>query len=388
MNYSTFKEDLENSFNIINDDIDISFLIELLYYFPIDQTYISTGSYDQYLFDLEKTVIDNYQTGNYQVSYFYAHLIFMSFVYYSVERLYRAFPERTKDVYYPINAYRSKNEEGKKLGKPDLDNYDKVYDFSTIPEKDIFKIFYAAGLPNETIKNLGKYINSRDDYAHATGKGNISEQEFLSNIKTVKGNMKTIHDLFSDYIKAIYCKFIVEYLQDDYELLQDRFNNFIFDNSLSIFDVEILCQMSIKKIEESDEVLLTEYQSTRNIHCAFIEYCMENDGIDPPDGYEQLRNDNYLLFRYKDHAKEFIENELHISEYECVKDGDTFPLYECPNCENEQLAYDANDKNYICFSCGQRFDDLIFCCECGKPFCPQDDEIICPDCWREKLEKD
>jgi len=64
------------------------------------------------------------------------------------------------------------------------------------------------------------------------------------------------------------------------------------------------------------------------------------------------------------------------------------PLYECPNCEEEQLVYDENNRNYICFSCGQRFDDLTFCCECGKPFIPKEDEIICPECWREKLEKE
>lgn len=86
LNSTTFKDELRDAFPDVNDELDTSFLLELLYYFPIDKTYISAGSYDQYLYDLEKTVIDNYSVGNFQVSFFYAHLIFMSYVYYCVEK--------------------------------------------------------------------------------------------------------------------------------------------------------------------------------------------------------------------------------------------------------------------------------------------------------------
>lgn len=57
---------------------------ELMDFFPIDKVDRNTGTYDQYLFDLKKTVTDNYMCGNYQVAYFYAHLIFMSYAYYSI----------------------------------------------------------------------------------------------------------------------------------------------------------------------------------------------------------------------------------------------------------------------------------------------------------------
>ena len=76
INAVTFKDELRDAFPVFNDELDTDFLLELLYFVPIDKTYISTGSYDQYLYDLEKTVIDNYDSGNYQVSFFYAHLIY------------------------------------------------------------------------------------------------------------------------------------------------------------------------------------------------------------------------------------------------------------------------------------------------------------------------
>ena len=113
------------------------FVDELLTFFPLNKVDWRAGIYDQYLYDLQKTVVDNYEKGNYQVSYFYAHLIFMSYVYYCVEKAYQLQPERLKDVFYPLNAYR-----GKESKKPSLDSYKSVYDFSLFPEKDIFKIFH------------------------------------------------------------------------------------------------------------------------------------------------------------------------------------------------------------------------------------------------------
>ncbi|MGN9098158.1 hypothetical protein [Flintibacter porci] len=76
----TFKDALYGAFQPADDEFDPSFLVRLLEYFPTDKVDIGNESYDQYLYDLEKTVVDNYEKGNYQVSFFYAHLVFMSYV--------------------------------------------------------------------------------------------------------------------------------------------------------------------------------------------------------------------------------------------------------------------------------------------------------------------
>lgn len=382
-NAVTFKDELRDAFPVFNDELDTDFLLELLYFFPIDKTYISTGSYDQYLYDLEKTVIDNYDSGNFQVSFFYAHLIFMSYVYYCVEKAYDIEPDRMKDVFYPINSYHGKDD------KPDLEDYGNVYEFSKIPEKDIFKVFHIMGMEDATIKEFSRYISSRDDYAHATGKGNISEEEFRQNIKTVIGNMNTLRGLFLPYLKSRYVEFMLERLDVDYDVVTDNFNDFVFDNSLSICDLDYLCHLGVKNLQETNETLKTNYQSTRNIHCAFIEYCNDNDGIALPDGYPSLRNEKYLFYRYKNHAKEYIENELGINEYRCVKDGGEFPLYECPECGEEQLVYDAEAGRFHCFSCDQNFttEELSFCSRCGRIMKSNKDSFIC-DCCVEDVFKE
>lgn len=375
----TFVDELRDAFPISNDELDTTFLLELLYYFPIEKTYISTGSYDQYLFDLEKTVIDNYDAGNFQVSFFYAHLIFMSYVYYCVERAYQIEPDRMKDVFYPINAYSGRQD------KPDIEKYKSIYDFSKIPEKEIFKVFRIMGMEDEKIKAFSKYISDRDDYAHATGKGNISEEKLIENVRAIKSNMDTLSELFQKNLKSLYIDFIKDHLDDDYEIVMDNFNDLVFENELSVVDLTYLCHLGVANLQNSDEKLKTNYQATRNIHCAFMEYCNENDGIEFPVGYLSLRNENYLFYRYKNHAEDYIENELGISSYECGKDGVEFPLYECPECEEEQLVFDQENGKYHCFACDEDFttEDLACCDRCGCLMKRDDDWQLCGNCTEE-----
>lgn len=383
MAIETFKEELYNAFPLYNDENDITFLIELLYYFPIDKTYISTGSYDQYLYDLEKAVIDNYESGNFQVSYFYAHLVFMSYVYYCVEKAYQIQPDRMKDIFYPINSYHGRDD------KPDIENYSNVYEFSKIPEKDIFKVFHILGMDDPTIKTFSKYITSRDDFAHATGKGNISEEELVSNIRTISGNMATLHNLFRSNLEELYVKFILDRLECDFEVVNENYNDLVFDSELSINDLEFLCHLGVRRLQDKNETLRENYQATRNIHCGFIEYCMENDGISEPSGYVSLRNQKYLYYKYKDKADEYIENELKISAYECAKDGGEFPVYDCPECDCEQLVHDARTGKWHCFHCGEDFidSDLEVCTECGR-IMRNNEYCLCEACLRYKMEED
>lgn len=380
MAIETFKEELYNAFPLYNDENDITFLIELLYYFPIDRTYISVGNYDQYLYDLEKTVIDNYESGNYQVSYFYAHLIFMSYVYYCVEKTYQIAPDRMKDIYYPINSYHGRSD------KPDLEKYSSVYEFSKIPEKDIFKVFHILGMDDSTIGNFSKYISGRDDFAHATGKGNISEDDLVSNIRTIIGNMETLHKSFEKHLEQLYIDYMIERIECDYDTIIDNSLDFVFNNGLSIADLEYLSHLGVKRLQDSHETLKTNYQATRNIHCTFIEYCIENNGTNVPDGYSSLRNAAYLHYKYQDKANEYVEDELGINAYRCEKDGGEFPVYECLECGHDQLAYDEDADKYHCFHCSEDFDGerLIHCSECHTITYKNEMEL-CPNCIEHKM---
>lgn len=356
------------------------FLDELMSFFPLDKVDWQAGTYDQYLFDLRKTVVDNYESGNYQVSFFYAHLIFMSYVYYCVERAYQVEPDRMKDIFYPINAYNGRED------KPDLESYNSVYDFSKIPEKEIFKVFRIMGMEHQQIKELAKYIGNRDNYAHATGSGNISLDELISSIKAVIGNMTTLNVLFEPSVKKVYIKYLLEGIDKTYEEIAENAYDFIAENVLSLKDIEYISNLGISRVRDENETFKENYRHIRKIHCAFIEYCIENMEITEPENYAMLKDEAYLYYKYHENAAEYVENELGISAYRCGKEGSTFPVYECPDCEAEQLVYNSGTDRYHCFSCDADYtgSELSFCSRCGQ-IMKANSTSVCTNCIEDMM---
>ena len=359
------------------NSIDYSeFVDELLTFFPLNKVDWRAGIYDQYLYDLQKTVVDNYEKGNYQVSYFYAHLIFMSYVYYCVEKAYQLQPDRLKDVFYPLNAYR-----GKESKKPSLDNYKSVYDFSLFPEKDIFKIFHVIGMDDALIKNFAQYINNRDDFAHATGQGNISFDSLQQNIRTIRGNMESLFQVFQPHLKTIYVKYLFEHSTHPYSAIVDEIDEFISDTQFSLKDIDFLCRLGMRAVQDENRLSHEQYLLFRRVHCAFIDHCIDNIGVETPDSYESLQDEKYLFWRYENDASAYVENVLGIDEYSCVKDGGEFPVYDCPECGYDQLVYDAEADKYHCFHCSEDFtsDQLFVCSECNR-LKYRNGDAICTEC--------
>ena len=350
------------------------FMLGLMNYFPIDKIDINSGSYDQYLYDLQKTVADNYKNGNYQVSFFYSHLIFMSYVYYCVEKAHLLFPERMRDIYYPMNTYAGRND------KPDIDNYASVYYFSKFPEKEIFKIFHIIGMDDDTIKRLARYISDRDDYAHATGKGNISDETLKGDIKTVYANMDAVHDAFCVILKQMYIDLLLKQYEELHINAIVAISEFIMDNSLSVEDIYYLCNMGISGIRDENEEFKNHYHQIKKVHCAFIDYCMEIYEIEQPEHFSTLKDNAYIHYKFEDAAKQFINQELGSSE---------FPLYECPDCDEEQLVYVSEIDKYHCFHCDTDFssEEISFCTECDIPM-KNAESCVCDACLKEKMEKD
>lgn len=379
---SIFAKALEASVNTMTEKPkapQLEYVDELMSYFPLAKVDEKAGTIDQYLFDLRKTVVDNYGNGNYQVSYFYAHLIFMSYVYYSVDLAYKYLPDRLKDQYDLINSYSTRN-------KPNIVTNTNVYSFSNIPEKEIFKVFYAIGMDVQYIQQLISYIGERDQYAHATGKGNIDVKTFETYIDTIKKNMGTIHQLFQKYIKEHYTTFLVTNCKTTYKDVITKITDYVSDENFSTKDIEYLSNLGISNIRNENEEFRRNYRFARRLHCALVEYCIETYGIAEPSNFKNLRNDTYIKFKYTDNAKDYVEQELGIDQHSCVKDGGEFPVYDCPECGHDQLVYDAETDKYHCFHCSEDFDgeSLIHCSECHTITYKNEMEL-CPNCIEHKM---
>lgn len=370
----TVIEELIDAYTSHFEEDDPSFLIKLLYFFPIDKVYTPGGIYDQYLYDLEKTVIDNFNSGNFQVAFFNAHLIFMSFVYYCVEKTINKEPFRVQDIYYSMHSYRGKDD------KPDLDKYKSVYEFSKIPEKDIFNIFHVLGMDDEKIRALSQYVSSRDNYAHATGSGNFSLEELNMNINGIIKNMETLSEFFFEDTKNQYIDFLMKQADYGYAAVCESVFYYPFENNLSIWEIESLGKIGLRTCRDERGYSKNDYLKLKSAHCAFIEACFENYGIDLPPNLSDLRDENYMLYRYAHNANEYAKNELSISDYI------DFSVYDCPECQYKQLVYVVEYEKFLCFECGAIFTDeeLCFCERCGNimPKGKYDDwcSNICTDC--------
>lgn len=143
-----------------------------------------------------------------------------------------------------------------------------------------------------------------------------------------------------------------------------------------------MCNLGISNIRNENEEIKTHYRFVRRIHCAFIDFCMEKENVDEPEGFSALYDDAYIYYQYQGNAEEYIEKELGLSVHHAVsRDGDHL-IYSCLDCGEEQLVVDAVKGVFRCFSCGKvyTFQDLTFCKQCGRLMKRDDSFPVCQAC--------
>ncbi len=209
-------------------------------------------------------------------------------------------------------------------------------------------------MTNEKICALSDYIGKRDNFAHATGEGNISEETYSINLNNISIHMKELHKAFRDNLKELFMDFLLETYDNDYEKFIENAENFIFEKSLSFVDLSFICNIGLNQYRDKSEDFKDNFRFIKLRQIAFVYFCIENYGIRTKDDFKAQKNIPYYLFKYKDNVDDYIENELGISSYACFKYGDVFPLHECPECGEEQLTIDGNG-DFICFACEEEF---------------------------------
>ncbi|MEG2056832.1 MAG: hypothetical protein RRZ84_02840 [Romboutsia sp.] len=115
-----------------------------------------------------------------------------------------------------------------------------------------------------------------------------------------------------------------------------------------------------------ESLLRLNYKNENICHCFFCGY--EEDG--------------------KKASNEYLSDIRGLSEYEIVKDGGEYPLYECLECGSNSMV--NIDGKYVCFSCGMYYyeNEVAFCDECGVLYHTYGDDLgICSSCKEYKLEK-
>lgn len=334
--------------------------------------------------ETEKTYIDalmlafqtSYENGLYQFAYIQYHMLFMTAVYYVLLKvsIFRE-EELKKALYYLLKDRYSDfwSDTNKKSGKLYFGS------FAIISESEVFMLLRVEGLDNDLLGELQKLVRDRNTYAHANGQLQLTSDElFMDALNSYNAKIQRVFELLKNDLIGFYKKTISNpdfydpeiraYLDPDEQIIQE----FIKEFSLSKTELNWLRKIRLSDFDDAEGAI-----EIKTLHGALIHYYREliQDDYQPFD-------DSYILYKYKNNATEFVERELKITPYECGKNGRTFPVYECPECEEDQLVFDAEKERYHCFSCDRNFatEELSFCERCGSLMQRNDDFPLCKMC--------
>ena len=351
---------------------------------PPDELYKMLGYLpEEFLDESEEKYIDalmlaaqtSYENGLYQFAYVQYHMLFMTAVYYVLLKVSTLYPDEFEKALFYLLKDRLPE-----FRKASNTKNGKLYfgSFAIINESDVFMLLRVIGLDNSLLGELKKLVEERNRYAHANGQLQLTSEElFMEALNTYNSKIQQVANLLRPALTDFYIRTITAadfydpeirgYLDPDEQIIQE----FIKVYSLSQNELNWLRKIKLSEFDAYDGA-----EEIKTLHSALIHYYRELT----QDDY-QIFDDPYVCYKYKNNAAEFVERELEISAYECGKHGGEFPVYKCPECGEEQLAYDADSHKYHCFACDENFTDeeLSFCSRCGNIM--RSNEIdICSNC--------
>ena len=261
----------------MEDYSTVPYLQNVLYFLPFDSG--DEDNIQDYIREITKLIIINYQNGQYQFAYFGLHLLYMTYIYCTIWKISQIEPERYKDA---ILFARSYNGREKDLN---IEEVNSIFDYSLIPETDIAKLFGIIDLNKSQILNVRSIVSSRNIMAHASGKFDIlNETAFDVKSNNVITSIKNIHKSMELSIRKWYSNILLCYCSgkyQDYSEPKDIVKEQMIQNfKLSVNELLICNQMSIKSLvkeyhdEKGYQYRLKKFKSAMKNYCqdmGFIE---------------------------------------------------------------------------------------------------------------------
>ena len=130
--------------------------LPILEYLPVSFQRQEDSDYIQFLWQAFET---NYQNEKFQFAVLAGHMLYMSFVYFSVWQIKEAKPELFRNSLIGF----SKNDEKSLL------DASSPFAFWTINESRIFRFLKLIGCDNNHVGQYAKLVKDRNDIAHSNG---------------------------------------------------------------------------------------------------------------------------------------------------------------------------------------------------------------------------
>ena len=247
------------------DFSDVPYLGELLNYLPIDAT--DKEDVNTYLKNITDSILVNYSNEQYQFAYFGLHLLYMTYIYFSVRKISFIVPDRYNDAVVFAKPYH-----GQKL---DFNNLESTFDYSLVAEKELPNILKIIGLDDGQIGKIGGLVDSRNDMAHANGRFTIlNEDAFSTSANGIIDSVRNIHNRMKEQMQDWFKSFLLRYCDNafaEYNDVNDIITEQIIQGfNLSVRELLVCNEMSVRTISAENpqhKGNLTEFKKVLKKFC-------------------------------------------------------------------------------------------------------------------------
>ncbi|WP_353227681.1 hypothetical protein [Novosphingobium sp.] len=204
--------------------------LELNEYLPYSMAAANEQSYLEFLWSAFES---NYEQGRYEFASLAFHLLYMSFVSFSIWQIRMARPEA---FHMAMVGFRA-DDEGKIT---ECDSPFKFYD--KLKESQIFRFLKLIGCNNDQVGEFAKFVKRRNKIAHPTGTVFFNDQQAIDD--EIVGMMREVRNIeahMQPVIAELYQRFLTDSAQAE-ELEYGTFGeelsaNFIHKAYMSMADL-------------------------------------------------------------------------------------------------------------------------------------------------------
>ncbi|HBM66134.1 hypothetical protein LZ639_03065 [Pseudomonas stutzeri] len=210
--------------------------LEIHNYLPLAYPSASEGEYIGFVWEAFES---NYVAGKYQFAMLAFHMLYMSYVYFSVWQIKQAKPE----AFTHAMLFQQKEKELLTASSP--------FTFSEVNERSIFKFLRLAGCENQHIGKFQRLVDQRNEIAHPNGNIFFSDQATADQrIEEVMQQIRGIQTHMQSVLHACLLQFLHDSANpDEREIADSEVHveiNFLHKHYLSRKDIEacLACDLS------------------------------------------------------------------------------------------------------------------------------------------------
>ena len=240
--------------------------IELGSYLPVSfKTRTEEEEYVAFLWDAFQS---NYTSGKYEFASLAFHLLYMSFVSFSIWQIRLV---RERDFQHALVGFQSESE----MKLLEADSPFKFYE--KLKESQIFRFLKLIGCTNEHVGEFAKFVRRRNKIAHPSGTVFFNDQSSIdAEIREMMHEVENIQRHMRPIISEVYGRFLVDSSNlDEREYAPDAEEieaNLIHRNYISAEDLKVCLTHDITKLAANEN-----FPAIESLHLELKRLYAESD---------------------------------------------------------------------------------------------------------------